>query len=39
MAGVHPSALVDPAARLGAGVEIGPFAVIGADVSLGDRAV
>jgi len=39
MAGVHPSALVDPGARLGAGVEIGPFAVIGSDVDLGDRVL
>ena len=36
-AGVHPAALVDPAAELGADVEIGPFAVIGAGVRLGDR--
>jgi UDP-N-acetylglucosamine acyltransferase len=33
---IHPTAVVDPAARLGAGVEIGPYAVIGADVELGD---
>lgn len=33
---IHPTALVDPGARLGSGVEIGPFAVIGADVELGD---
>ncbi len=33
---VHPSALVDPAARLGAGVSIGPFSIIGPEVSLGD---
>jgi UDP-N-acetylglucosamine acyltransferase len=37
MAGVHPSAIVDPGARLGAGVEIGPFAIVGAGVVLGDR--
>lgn len=32
---VHATALVDPAARLGLGVEIGPFAVIGPDVEIG----
>jgi len=34
---IHPSSVVDPAARLGAGVRIGPFCVIGPDVTLGDR--
>ena len=33
---IHPSSIVDPAARLGAGVHIGPFCVIGPDVTLGD---
>ena len=33
---IHPSAIVDPAARIGAGVSIGPFCVIGAGVSIGD---
>jgi UDP-N-acetylglucosamine acyltransferase len=32
---VHASAIVDPEARLGAGVEIGPFAVIEPDVEIG----
>ena len=36
VAGVHPSACVDPGAVLGQGVSIGPFAVIGPDVRLGD---
>ncbi len=35
-AGIHPSAAVDPAAKIGAGVSIGAFAVIGADVEIGD---
>ena len=35
-AGVHPSAIVDPSARLGERVSIGPFTVIGADVEIGD---
>lgn len=33
---VHPGAFVDPAARLGDGVEVGPGAVIGPDVVIGD---
>jgi UDP-N-acetylglucosamine acyltransferase len=33
---VHPTAVVDPRARLGSGVEIGPYAVIGAEVEIGD---
>ena len=34
---IHPSAVVEPGARLGADVEVGPFAYVGADVTLGDR--
>ncbi|MGQ0614769.1 MAG: acyl-ACP--UDP-N-acetylglucosamine O-acyltransferase [Planctomycetaceae bacterium] len=34
---IHPTAIVDPAARLGPGVEVGPYALIGAGVSLGPR--
>ncbi|MEQ9449156.1 MAG: acyl-ACP--UDP-N-acetylglucosamine O-acyltransferase, partial [Rhodospirillaceae bacterium] len=33
---VHPTALVDQAAQLGAGVEIGPYCTVGAGVTLGD---
>jgi UDP-N-acetylglucosamine acyltransferase len=36
---VHPSAIVDPAARLGAAVEIGPFAWIGGEVEIGAGSV
>jgi len=36
MSEIHASAIVEPGARLGAGVAIGPFSVIGADVELGD---
>ena len=32
---IHPTAIVDPAAQLGADVEIGPFAVIGAGAVIG----
>ena len=35
---VHPTAVVDPAARLGAGVEIGPYAVIGPEVEIGENS-
>ena len=34
--GVHPTAVVDPSARLGAGVAVGAFSVIGAGVAVGD---
>ena len=33
---VHPTAVVDPAAKLGSGVVIGPYAVIGPEVEIGD---
>ncbi len=33
---IHPSAIVDPAARLGEGVRIGPYCTVGPDVTLGD---
>lgn len=36
MARVHPTALVDPAARLGADVEIGAYSVIGPHVEIGE---
>jgi UDP-N-acetylglucosamine acyltransferase len=32
---VHPTALVDPGASLGEGVEIGPYAIVGPGTSLG----
>jgi len=34
---VHPTAVVDPSAQLGADVEVGPYAVIDAGAKLGDR--
>ena len=34
---IHPTALVQPGAQLGAECEIGPFCVIGSQVVLGDR--
>ncbi len=33
---VHPTAIVDPAARLGAGVGVGPYAVIESGAEIGD---
>jgi UDP-N-acetylglucosamine acyltransferase len=36
---IHPTAIVDPGAQIGADVEIGPFAVIGPQVKIGDRTV
>jgi UDP-N-acetylglucosamine acyltransferase len=40
MAGVvHPTAVIDPRARLGEGVSVGAFSVIGADVEIGDGTV
>ncbi len=35
MTNIHPTAVVDPKATLGADVEIGPFCVVGPDVVLG----
>lgn len=33
----HPTAIVDPSARIGSEVAIGPYCVIGPEVELGDR--
>lgn len=35
-ASIHPSAVVDPGARIGNGVSIGAFTLVGADVEIGD---
>jgi UDP-3-O-[3-hydroxymyristoyl] glucosamine N-acyltransferase len=35
--GVHPTALVDPSAVVGAGARIGPYTVVGARTRIGDR--
>ncbi|HUQ25959.1 MAG TPA: acyl-ACP--UDP-N-acetylglucosamine O-acyltransferase [Burkholderiales bacterium] len=35
-AGVHPSAIVDPGARIGRGVTVGPYSVIGPEVEIGE---
>lgn len=36
---IHPSAVIENGARIGHGVEIGPFCVVGANVELGDGVV
>jgi UDP-N-acetylglucosamine acyltransferase len=33
---VHPTAIVDPAAQLGAGTVVGPYCIVAAEVSLGE---
>lgn len=37
--GIHPSAIIDPTARIGADVSIGPGVVIASKVVVGDRSV
>ncbi len=39
MTNIHPSAIVNPDAKLGDNVRIGPFAVVDADVEIGDNTV
>jgi UDP-N-acetylglucosamine acyltransferase len=36
---IHPTAIVDPKARLGADVEVGPFSMIGPEVTIGDGTI
>jgi UDP-N-acetylglucosamine acyltransferase len=36
---IHPSAIVEPGARLGAGVKVGPFCIIGAEAEIGEGCV
>lgn len=37
--GIHPSAVIDPSARLSAGVVVGPLVVIGPDTEVGEGTV
>ncbi|MGH9615374.1 MAG: UDP-3-O-(3-hydroxymyristoyl)glucosamine N-acyltransferase [Acidobacteriaceae bacterium] len=37
--GIHPTAIVDPTARLGRDCHVGAYAVIEANVEIGDRAI
>ncbi len=39
MGAAHETAIVDPRARLGDGVEIGPYCIVGPDVELGDSVI
>lgn len=39
MTGIDPRAVIDPKARLAAGVSVGPYSVIGADVEIGAGTV
>lgn len=32
--GIHPTAIIDPSSRIGAGVSIGPYTIVGADVEI-----
>jgi UDP-N-acetylglucosamine acyltransferase len=34
---IHPTAMIDPAAQLGADVEVGPYSVIGAGAVIGEK--
>ena len=36
---IHPTAIVDEKAQLGADVEIGPFSIVGAEAVIGDRCL
>jgi UDP-N-acetylglucosamine acyltransferase len=36
---IHPTAIVDPAAELGAGAEVGPWAIVGPEVTIGAGTV
>ncbi len=36
---IHPTAIVDPGAKIGADVEIGPFSVIGSETVIGEKTI
>lgn len=36
---IHPTALIDPTAKIGKNVTIGPFSIVGAEVEIGDDSV
>lgn len=36
MTDIHPTAVIDPNAEIGAGVKVGPYSIVGAGVKLGD---
>ena len=36
---IHPTAIVDPGAKIGAEVEIGPFSIIGPQATIGEKTI
>jgi UDP-N-acetylglucosamine acyltransferase len=34
---IHPTAIIEPGAKLGAGVSVGPYSIIGGNVEIGDH--
>jgi UDP-N-acetylglucosamine acyltransferase len=36
---IHPTAIVDPAAKIGVDVEIGPYSVVGPQVTIGEKTI
>jgi len=36
---IHPTAVIDPSAKIGSNVKVGPFCVIGANVEIGDDTI
>ena len=36
---IHPTAIVDPGARIGVNVQIGPYTIIGPNVEIGDNTI
>jgi UDP-N-acetylglucosamine acyltransferase len=35
---IHPTAIVDPGAKIGENVEIGPYSIVGSNVTIGERS-
>src|SRR6266436_2882722 len=36
---IHPTTIVDPAARIGSGAEVGPFSIIGPHAVIGEKTI
>jgi UDP-N-acetylglucosamine acyltransferase len=36
---IHPTAIVDPGAKIGVDVEIGPFSIVGPQVTIGEKTI
>ncbi|MGB9476509.1 MAG: acyl-ACP--UDP-N-acetylglucosamine O-acyltransferase [Candidatus Udaeobacter sp.] len=36
---IHPTAIVDPAARIADDVEVGPFSIVGSQVTIGEKTI